>query len=148
MTDANEQSIPSRGSHGSDVSAMLDAIGDCLSQVDPFDPRCIVCLSTPERRKAHKALWQLRKMLAGDCLPAAREWRVSQDHCGEIAILKEAIRRIAERDATLSVHGGNVVVTMDATLTDEEREALGDVAAGYAVDRHAATIRRLLERTK
>ena len=34
--------------------------------------------------------------------------------------LKEAIRRLAEQDATLSVQGGSVTVTMEGTLTDEE----------------------------
>ncbi len=37
---------------------------------------------------------------------------------------REAIRRLADQDATLSVCDGRVIVTMDATLTDEEREAL------------------------
>jgi len=40
----------------------------------------------------------------------------------EIASLREAIRRLADQDATLSVQGGNVTVTMDATLTEEERQ--------------------------
>ena len=42
----------------------------------------------------------------------------------EIERLRDAIRRLADQDATLSVCGGNVTVTMDATLTDEEREAI------------------------
>lgn len=42
----------------------------------------------------------------------------------EIERLRTAIRRLAEQDATLSVQGGNVTVTMDAMLTDEEREAI------------------------
>lgn len=42
----------------------------------------------------------------------------------EVLRLQEAIRRLAEQDATLSVCEGNVTVTMDATLTDMEREAL------------------------
>jgi hypothetical protein len=42
----------------------------------------------------------------------------------EIARLRDAIRRLADQDATLSVHGGNVTVTMDATLTADEREAI------------------------
>ena len=37
---------------------------------------------------------------------------------------REAIRRLADQDATLSVQGGNVIVTMDATLTAAEREAV------------------------
>lgn len=70
----------------------------------------------------------------------------------EIAMLREAVRRYAEQDATLSVQGGSVTVTMDATLTDAEREALE--AAIRTVDwqaqrnTHAATLRHLLERTK
>lgn len=45
----------------------------------------------------------------------------------EIARLRLAIRRLADQDATLSVQGGNVTVTMDATLTDAEREAVNDM---------------------
>lgn len=41
-----------------------------------------------------------------------------------ITVLETAIRRMAEQDATLSVCDGNVTVTIDATLTDEEREAV------------------------
>jgi len=72
----------------------------------------------------------------------------------EIFRLREAIRRVAEQDATLSVQGGNVTVTMDATLTDAEREAVEWAAFefdgvrpdnGRAAQR-AATLRGLLER--
>ena len=42
----------------------------------------------------------------------------------EIERLRFAIRRLAEQDATLSVCEGTVAVTMDATLTDEERDDL------------------------
>jgi diphthamide synthase (EF-2-diphthine--ammonia ligase) len=79
----------------------------------------------------------------------------------EIERLREAIRRLAEQDATLSVQGGNVTVTMDATLTDAEREAiaagLGALESMYADappisrpihDAHAPTLRGLMERTK
>jgi hypothetical protein len=41
-----------------------------------------------------------------------------------VVILETAIRRLAEQDATLSVCDGNVTVTMDGTLTDEERDAI------------------------
>jgi len=67
--------------------------------------------------------------------------------------LREVIRRLAEQDATLSVQGGNVTVTLDATLTDEERKAIAtavvylkedDDFPGIADDR--ATLRSLLER--
>jgi ATP-dependent helicase YprA (DUF1998 family) len=48
------------------------------------------------------------------------------DAADEIERLREAIRRLAAQDATLSVCEGNVTVTMDGTLTDEEREAIGE----------------------
>lgn len=65
---------------------------------------------------------------------------------------REAIRRLADQDATLSVQGGNVIVTMDATLTDAERAALKHFAVidgpQYLpqTTSAAATIRGLLER--
>jgi hypothetical protein len=42
----------------------------------------------------------------------------------EVRRLRGAITALADQDATLSVQGGNVTVTMDATLTDEERAAI------------------------
>jgi hypothetical protein len=78
----------------------------------------------------------------------------------EIERLRLAIRRLAEQDATLSVVGGSVIVEMDATLTDAEREAiaagLGALESMYADappisrpihDAYAPTLRGLLERT-
>jgi hypothetical protein len=68
--------------------------------------------------------------------------------------LKEAIRRLADQDATLSVCDGNVTVTMDGTLTDEERRVLCEVRDIYAdeddakCNEIAAVIDGLLERTK
>ena len=55
--------------------------------------------------------------------------------------LNEAIRRLADQDATLSVCDGDVTVTMDGTLTDEERQALED--AIVAVDFQVAYFSRL-----
>jgi hypothetical protein len=73
----------------------------------------------------------------------------------EIERLREAIRRLAEQDATLSVQGGNVTVTMDATLTDAEREAIAAAMNAYGEnndDRECemieATLWGLLERTR
>ncbi len=79
----------------------------------------------------------------------------------EIENLRTAIRRLAEQDATLSVCDGAVTVTMDGTLTDEERAA---IAAGLGAlerlyedsppiskpiyEQHAPKLRALLERTK
>ena len=67
----------------------------------------------------------------------------------EIARLREAIRRLAEQDATLSVQGGSVTVTMDATLTEAEHDALEFVVETGRVAMHDAdTLRKLLERLK
>jgi hypothetical protein len=63
--------------------------------------------------------------------------------------LREAVRRLADQDGTLSVQGGNVTVDMDATLTAEEREAIregADSLYGDSRDADAATLRALLER--
>ena len=73
----------------------------------------------------------------------------------EIERLREAIRRLAEQDATLSVCEGNVTVTVDATLTDAEREAV-ERAVGFCecttsplpTSQQIVTLQRLLERTK
>jgi len=72
-----------------------------------------------------------------------------------VAELEQAIRRLAEQDATLSVCDGAVTVTMDFTLTDAERNDLAIAADAYAdndddpdCERIAATLRGLLERTK
>jgi hypothetical protein len=60
--------------------------------------------------------------------------------------LRSAIRRLADQDATLSVQSGNVTVTLDATLTDEEREAVEDAVAELTPGPIAATLRSLLAR--
>jgi transcriptional regulator GlxA family with amidase domain len=66
----------------------------------------------------------------------------------EVELLRAAIRRLADQDATLSVCDGNVTVTMDATLTDEERAAIQWFAHYGLPERYAATLRALLERLK
>lgn len=73
----------------------------------------------------------------------------------ENARLREAISRLAEQDATLSVQGGNVTVTLDATLTDAERQAVESAIWDYEQNdddedcaRMVSTLRGLLERTK
>jgi hypothetical protein len=73
----------------------------------------------------------------------------------EIERLREAIRRLAEQDATLSICGGSVIVEMDATLTDAEREAIAAAADDYLYHQDPGgraqhierTLRGLLERT-
>ena len=73
---------------------------------------------------------------------------------GEIANLRLAIRRLADQDGTLSVCEGAVIMTIDGTLTDEEREAIADAAGRYVegitpkAQEYTATLRGLLERTK
>ncbi len=94
----------------------------------------------------------------GDIVSRLRNWRKRHlAHCGElfeeaadeIARLKDAIRRLAAQDATLSVQGGNVTVTIDATLTDEEREAIEIAIQWLEPDSQIADeLRDLLERTK
>jgi hypothetical protein len=66
----------------------------------------------------------------------------------EIARLRDAIRRLADQDATLSIQGGDVIVTMDATLTDEEREAIEASMHGENDATVIATLRKLLERLR
>ena len=80
---------------------------------------------------------------------------LSEQAAQEIERLRLTICRLAEQDATLSVQGGNVTVTMDATLTNEEREALESAIWDYEQNdddedcaRMVSTLRGLLERTK
>ena len=75
------------------------------------------------------------------------------DAAEEIDRLREAIRRLADQDATLSVCHGNVTVTMDTPLTDEERKAIHRAEARLRTayvpdDETAATLRGLLDRTQ
>jgi hypothetical protein len=80
--------------------------------------------------------------------------QIMQGQRAEIERLKEAVRRLADKDATLSVQGGNVTVTMDIQLTDAERYVLAEVRDIYAdeddvkCNEIAAVIDGLLERTK
>lgn len=67
----------------------------------------------------------------------------------EIERLREAIRRLADQVATLSVCNDNVTVTVDATLTDAEREAIEGAITNMesrGVWAWPATLRGLLER--
>ena len=90
--DGAEPSPASAGSLGMGVPLLLDAIGDCLAQVDPFDQRCVVVLNTPERRKAHMALFRLKQMFSDDAevlrklkpevsILRGLEWSASYSRC-------------------------------------------------------------------
>lgn len=78
---------------------------------------------------------------------------LSEQAADEIARLRLVVCRLADQDATLSVQGGHILVTMDGTLTQKEREALKDCVYAYALDDDdeecasiANTLRGLLER--
>jgi hypothetical protein len=73
--------------------------------------------------------------------------KVLKEAAAEIERLREAIRRLAEQDATLSVCDGNVTVTQDASLTDAEREAIAVCIEDIRFEDVRATLRGLLERT-
>jgi len=64
----------------------------------------------------------------------------------EVELLRTAIRRLADQDATLSACDGAVTVTMDAALTDEEREAVKLAAEWFAAVPLGDTLRALLGR--
>jgi sirohydrochlorin ferrochelatase len=100
----------------------------------------------------------------GDIVSRLKNWRglhlahggeLFEEAAAEIDRLREALRRLADQDATLSVQDGGVTVTLDATLTDEERNAIKWAyslleprkSVGSCAET-AATLRNLLERTK
>ena len=82
----------------------------------------------------------------------------------EINQLRTALARLADQDATFSVIGGNMIVDVDAKLTDEERAAIKMAIAACKVEGelnqacdgrqsfaglwhdHAGALRSLLER--
>ena len=63
----------------------------------------------------------------------------------EVRRLRSAISALADQDATLAICNGNVTVTMDATLTDAEREAVA-IAMHRCDGPEFRTLRGLLER--
>ena len=74
---------------------------------------------------------------------------LSEQAADEIARLRLAICRLADQDATLSVQGGNVTVTLDATLTDAEREAIRSACGSVRMvgtEKCFTTLLGLLER--
>ena len=81
-------------------------------------------------------------------VPAAMLHALTVAHA-ENARLRLAIRRLAEQDATLSVCDGNVTVTMDAALTDAEREALNKMRVHlYEISRDNAFIDEVCDDAK
>lgn len=47
-----------------------------------------------------------------------------EDAVAEIARLRDAVRRLADQDATLSICDGNVTVTMDEAISEAEIDAI------------------------
>jgi hypothetical protein len=74
----------------------------------------------------------------------------------EIEMLRMALARLADQDATFSVIGGNMIVDVDAKLTGAEREAIELAAGDYIYHQDPggraqhirATLIGLLERLK
>jgi hypothetical protein len=85
---------------------------------------------------------------AGDLAIPGEPCAIFYEAADEIESLRLAIRRLAEQDATLSACGGAVTVTLDATLTDAEREAIENAADVIDAKTcgNAATLRGLLKR--
>ena len=65
----------------------------------------------------------------------------------EVRRLRAAITALADQDATLAVCDGTVTVTMDATLTVEEREAVRHYIGTGGPYNFYSTLAALLERT-
>ena len=91
-----------------------------------------------------------QKPMNCDCTETERrQYGEIEELQDEIASLREAIRRLADQDATLSVCDGNVTVTMDATLAEAEREAIKDACRSVKMvgtEKCYNTLRGLLER--
>ena len=90
-----------------------------------------------------------RRTLATHATP--REGR-EQDGCtltdaAEVRRLRCAITALADQDATLSVCDGSVTVTMDATLTADERAAVAYYVGTGGPEGVDAVLVALLERT-
>jgi hypothetical protein len=115
--------------------------------------------NTTTHRRIDRAAYE------GDIVSRLKHWRglhlahsgeLFEEAAAEIASLREAIRHLAEQDATLSVQDGSVTVTLDATLTDEEREAIAWFAEvrkpltrltqSHNREKYKDTLRKLLER--
>lgn len=96
----------------------------------------------------------------GDVVSRLRNWRglhlahsgdLCEEAADEIETLRTALARIASQDATFSVIGGNIIVDVDAKLTDAEREALTVASIELqcltmSETNHSAALRGLLAR--
>ena len=79
----------------------------------------------------------------GDC-PGRVNASNEDNLLAEVRRLRAAITALADQAATLSVCNGNVTVTMDATLTDEEREAVDRARIAFRdMDHNAMTMQQI-----
>jgi hypothetical protein len=100
-----------------------------------------------------------REAYEGDIVSRLRNWRglhlthngrLYEEAADEIERLRLALARIADQDATFAVVGGNIIVDVEATLTDAERDAI-EFAIRKSTrlrdgGKTGATLRALLER--
>ena len=72
---------------------------------------------------------RLRKWThAVDAAPASD---LMDEAAREIETLRMALARLADQDATFSVIGGNMIVDVDAKLTDDEQWAIREAVGAY-----------------
>lgn len=102
-----------------------------MSSDNPFGYISPADWSVQELIEARAVIADLQRELAAEAringMGGEREARlmaIVAERESEILLLKEAIRRLAQQDATLSVCDGDVVVTMDARLTAAERQTV------------------------
>jgi hypothetical protein len=100
----------------------------------------------------------------GDIASRLRNWRglhiahsgeLFEEAAREIEMLRTALANLADQNATFSVIGGNMIVDVDAKLTDAEREAIREAVGAYNDNdddeecaKIAATLHGLLKRTE
>ena len=143
-----------------EIDSVYDSKADCERFIETQCRRDYLT-PVPLYRHPSPSEWEI---MVKNCESACREegYKVLAAEIGALHVendkLKEAIRRLADQDATLSACDGNVTVVMDATLTDAEREAIQrDLAwlqwcednrqIGDVGRNDIAALRGLLERT-
>jgi hypothetical protein len=127
----------------------------------PYD---VNCRCTAREQDQYEEIQRLR--LTDDqieailfCVSCAQDYRDTTDGNEERAtqMIQTAMRLAIQNVGPAPVEGPRTASVTDVggagpTITDEEREALEVaveyVGSAYAVERHAATLRGLLERTK
>jgi len=151
---------------GDDAVILVDEAADEIERLRADWPEQLTASSVLIAEQSRE-IDRLRQVLSQQNLTLASEESEQRDVGTELVLrvthlnevleenvrLREAIRRLADQDATLAVQGGNVIVEMDATLTREEREAVESAMNAYGEDNAdpecaaiEATLYGLLER--